>query len=44
MMMIMITTSFIKDDADEVISDLPTSCVVHSGMFMRACVQKIPES
>lgn len=32
------TTTSIKDDVDEVISDLPTSCVVHSSMVMSACV------
>lgn len=38
MMMIMITTASIKDDADEVISDVPTRRVLHSRMFMSACV------
>lgn len=31
---IMIKTSFIKDDDDEVIGDLPTQCVVHRSVFM----------
>lgn len=43
MTMIIMPTSSIKDDADEVISDQPTQCAMHSNMFMSACVLEKPE-
>lgn len=43
MRVIMIPTSSIKDDADEVITDQPTRCPVHRDMFMSARMLKHPE-